>query len=74
MILQAAKDFDLDLSRSYMIGDDRIDIEAGKNAGCRTVLVLTGKGREMMEKAAAEGPLPDLVAENILTFINELIE
>lgn len=74
MILQAAKEFDLDLSLSYMIGDDLIDIEAGKNAGCRTVLVLTGKGREMTAKATAVGPLPNLVTENILTFINELIE
>lgn len=74
MILQAAKDFDLDLSRSYMIGDDLIDVAAGKNAGCRTVLVLTGKGREMMEKAAAEGLHPGTVTENILTFIKELQE
>jgi histidinol-phosphate phosphatase family protein len=74
MILQAAKDFDLDLPRSYMIGDDLIDITAGKNAGCRTVLVLTGKGGEMRERTAPDGLNPDIVTENILTFIKELQE
>ncbi len=73
MLLQGAKDFDLDLSRSYMMGDNLIDIEAGKNAGCRTVLVLTGKGREMEEKLSGRNIKPDLVTENILTAIREII-
>ena len=38
MILQAARDMGLDLSRSWMIGDQERDILAGKAAGCRTVL------------------------------------
>lgn len=36
MLLQAAKDFNIDLSLSWMIGDSEIDIEAGKKAGCKT--------------------------------------
>ncbi len=39
MILQAAKDYNIDLSESYMIGDSENDIQAGINAGCKTVLV-----------------------------------
>lgn len=39
MILQAAKDFNIDLSKSYMIGDGENDILAGKAAGCKTVLI-----------------------------------
>ncbi len=39
MLLQAAKDMDLDLSRCWMIGDQGRDIEAGRAAGCRTVLI-----------------------------------
>ena len=35
LFLQAAKDFNIDLSQSYMIGDSNRDIEAGKNAGCK---------------------------------------
>ena len=36
MFLQAAKDFNIDLSQSYMIGDDERDVEAGRNAGCKS--------------------------------------
>lgn len=39
LILQAAKDFNIDLAASWMIGDRENDILAGKNAGCKTVLI-----------------------------------
>ena len=39
MLLQAAKDFNIDLEKSWMVGDSDTDIEAGKNAGCQTFLV-----------------------------------
>ena len=46
MILEAAADHGIDLDRSFMIGDRNFDIECGKNAGVRTILVETGYGRE----------------------------
>jgi len=39
MILDAAKEYTIDLTRSYLIGDRWRDIEAGKAAGCKTILV-----------------------------------
>ena len=39
MLLQAAAALDIDLSRSWMIGDSDADAEAGRMAGCRTILV-----------------------------------
>ena len=39
MILKAAKDYNIDLSQSWMIGDGENDIKAGKAAGCRTALI-----------------------------------
>lgn len=39
MLLQAAKDYNIDLAASWIIGDDLRDIQAGQKAGCRTVLV-----------------------------------
>ena len=42
MIICAAEDFNIDLSKSYMIGDSENDILCGKNAGCKTVLVSQG--------------------------------
>lgn len=44
MLLQGAREFHLDLARSYMVGDNERDIAAGKAAGCITVGVATGKG------------------------------
>lgn len=39
LIYQAAKDFNIDLSKSYMIGDSKIDIECGKNVNLKTILL-----------------------------------
>lgn len=39
MLFEAAERHQLDLSRSWMIGDNPKDIEAGRRAGCRTILV-----------------------------------
>lgn len=39
LILNAAEDFNIDLRKSWMIGDSQNDIEAGLNAGCQTALI-----------------------------------
>jgi D-glycero-D-manno-heptose 1,7-bisphosphate phosphatase len=39
LILDIAADYSVDLTRSWMIGDDAIDISAGRAAGCRTALI-----------------------------------
>ncbi len=39
MLLKAAKDFNIDLSQSWMVGDGENDIRAGKEAGCKTALI-----------------------------------
>ncbi len=43
MILQAVREHNIDLSRSWLVGDRPGDIECGAAAGCRTILALTGK-------------------------------
>ena len=58
MVLEAARDHDLDLERSFFIGDKAIDIDCGRNAGVRTVLVQTGYG--CSQECAA-----DWTAENL---------
>lgn len=42
MFLKAAEDFNIDLSRSWMVGDSESDILAGCNAGCQTALLGSG--------------------------------
>jgi D,D-heptose 1,7-bisphosphate phosphatase len=46
MILRAAKDFSIDLSASYMVGDILNDVEAGKAAGCKAILLDNGNETE----------------------------
>lgn len=43
MLLKAAKDFNIDLSQSWMVGDSENDVRAGINAGCKTALVSEKK-------------------------------
>ena len=42
MLIKAAKDFNIDLSNSWMVGDSENDIKAGKNANCKTALIGNG--------------------------------
>ena len=46
MLKRAAQEHDIDLSRAYFIGDSTTDIQAGRRAGTKTFLVLTGYGCE----------------------------
>lgn len=46
LILKAARELNIDKSRSWMIGDILHDIEAGKRAGCRTILLNNGNETE----------------------------
>lgn len=59
LVVDAAREHDLDLSRSFFIGDKTSDIECGRNAGLTTVLVRTGYGSTADDKRA------DFVAENL---------
>ena len=43
MIKKATKGLRIDFGNTYFIGDSRLDIAAGKNMGCKTILLLTGK-------------------------------
>ncbi len=44
MVTQAAKDFNIDLGQSWIVGDSTRDIQTGKNAGMKTILLKTGEG------------------------------
>lgn len=65
MLRRAAKEFNLDLEQSWMVGDRPGDIVAGHRAGCRTILVLTGCGRSSLERLLETGNVPDFLAENL---------
>lgn len=60
LLLRAAEELGLDLSRSCMIGDKLLDLAAGAAASCRTLLVRTGYGRE--EEAGIQPQSVNLMA------------
>jgi D-glycero-D-manno-heptose 1,7-bisphosphate phosphatase len=66
MLLTAARAHEIDLSASWMIGDSDIDIEAGRNAGCRTVRIVAG------DEVPKEGA--DLLAPSLLEAVRQLNE
>ena len=72
MVLQAAKDRDVDLSRSFLIGDKEVDAECAHNAGVRAIRVRTGFDK-MTKGSSADWVAEDLpaAADIILKGANE---
>src|SRR5574338_8925 len=65
MILDSAKEFNIELSKSYFVGDSVADIEAVINAKLKTILVKTGNGIESISILQKENNFPSFVAENL---------
>lgn len=75
MLKQAAKEYHVDLKRSYMVGDRISDIIAGYLAGCKTVLCTTGKHIEKMITTDLVIPKyvkPDIVVGDI-SYLKDVI-
>jgi D-glycero-D-manno-heptose 1,7-bisphosphate phosphatase len=72
MVLEAARDHDVDLSRSFLIGDKEIDVECAHNAGVRAIRLRTGFDK-MTDGSCADWVAEDLPAatEIIIKVINE---
>ncbi len=68
MILQAAREHRIDLSRSFLIGDKEIDVECGRNAGVRTIRVQTGFGRDLT------GSIADWVTPDFANAANVILD
>ena len=67
LLLAAAAHHNLDLVKSYLVGDKASDIQAGQTAGCHTILVKTGYGA--VEVAHAR---PDFVCETLAEAVHAL--
>jgi len=66
MLLAAAKDMDIDLTRSWMVGDNLRDTEAGRGAGCRTILISTSHAHP----ESTDKNQPDYIAVNMREAVN----
>ena len=78
MLMQAAHDLDIELGKSYLIGDTCRDMEAAKKAGVKGILVKTGYGREELLDVGADvaglDSKPDFVAEDILEAVKWIMK
>lgn len=68
MIDQAMKDFDIDMTSSYIVGDRACDIILGQNAGIKTVLLDSGYGSERLEEDCS----PDFIMKDLTEFTEYL--
>ncbi len=71
LILQAARDGDIDLANSFMIGDGLTDIQAGHSAGCKAILL----GRLKCDLCRVMQDMevnPDLIVPNLLEAIERI--
>lgn len=74
LLFQAALDYHLDLSRSYMIGDKLSDLQAGYAAGCHVILVRTGFGEATYRALTTQSQQPDFVANTLWEAVQWIIE
>jgi D-glycero-D-manno-heptose 1,7-bisphosphate phosphatase len=65
MIRQAAADLDLDIPKSFVVGDRWLDIEMAKGAGARGILVRTGYGATE-EARPRDGVTADAIVDNLI--------
>lgn len=71
MLNFAQRDMAIDLQRSWMIGDKRIDVETGQAAGIGSALVLTGYGLKHQSELLQA---PDVVSENLLDAVERIVQ
>jgi heptosyltransferase-2 len=74
MVERAVADLGLDLSRAYVVGDQRCDIELARRIGAKGILVTTGPtSLEALARLREEGMAPDYVAANLGEAVNWLL-
>jgi D-glycero-D-manno-heptose 1,7-bisphosphate phosphatase len=65
MLVSAAWENDLDLCRSFMVGDKATDIDLAHNAGCTGILVQTGYGDRVLSGDYQHHTQPDYIAQDL---------
>lgn len=73
MLLDLAREWGVDLSETYFVGDALTDVAAAHAAGCGAIMVRTGRGDEQLRHAQAHLHQPDYVAPNLLSAVQWFI-
>jgi D-glycero-D-manno-heptose 1,7-bisphosphate phosphatase len=67
MLFDLAWTHQVSLGEAFMVGDAASDVAAGRSAGCRTVMVRTGRGASQLQSPEIRVSRPDLVANDLLS-------
>lgn len=70
MLLQAKRDYNIDLSASWFVGDTHQDVQTGINAGCRTILITSGDPEPAKKYADAK---PDYVCADLAAAVDIIL-
>jgi D-glycero-D-manno-heptose 1,7-bisphosphate phosphatase len=74
LLLEAASSHGIELQASWMIGDSEIDVEAGKNAGCKTArLLATNETVGESEPGGTVRNCADIVAPSLLDAVHQIL-
>lgn len=72
MLLQAAREHDLNLSQCWLAGDSSRDMEAGNSVGCKTILVLSGHTKIYLPSKVSFPP-PVCIAANLYNAVEWML-
>lgn len=70
MLEQMVVRYNIDLGRSYMVGDSTLDIQTGRNAGTKTILLRTGQGGRDGRYTVT----PDFIADDLRIAVKYILE
>ncbi len=74
MLLQGALEFNLDLQRSYVVGDSTVDMQAGNAVGATTILVQTGYGKKSLLDCKEKNIPITFVAKSVVEAVDFVLE
>jgi D,D-heptose 1,7-bisphosphate phosphatase len=74
LLMQARDKYNIDLDKSFMIGDSFTDMKCGNNAGIKSILVMTGYGKLAYRKCLDENLKIDFIAANLHEAVHHIME
>jgi histidinol-phosphate phosphatase family protein len=73
LLLQASRDFNINVADSYLVGDSFSDVIMGQRVGCTTIIVKTGKGAEELASLSRNEIKPHYIAPNLLEAVRLIL-
>jgi len=74
LVVKASEEWNIDLTKSYFIGDKGSDIECGNNAGIKTILIKNTLSESEINSLHNEGKTPNFVADDFLEACDFIIK